>query len=113
MAKFGMWVGWIAMAGLAASAAARAEGNPPMIRWTGAEDADGSTNHLLKVLSEKTGKNWEPSDFILQENRDLAFNHYRRYVELAGGVPVYGRYIRVWTELGSDKLIQVEANLDT
>ena len=64
----------------------------PLLRWTAAEDADGSIHHVLDVLSLKLGGIPLSSDlFILAEDRDLAFNHYKRYVQVADGVPVHGR----------------------
>jgi hypothetical protein len=82
-----------------------------MVRWTAADDADGSVAHVLSVLSQKLGRPLTQQDFLLQEDRDLAFNHYRRLVQLTAGVPEHGKFVRIWTALGSDKTVQVEADL--
>lgn len=83
-----------------------------MIRWTAAEDRNASIDHILTVLHQKTGIRYQQSQFLLQEDRDLAYNHYQRWVQLAEGIPIHGKSIRVWKELNSDTVVQVEATLD-
>ncbi|MEO5970932.1 MAG: hypothetical protein ABIQ95_13470, partial [Bdellovibrionia bacterium] len=82
-----------------------------MISWTGSEDQDSSLAHVLSQLSQKAKIPLKEGDFVLQDDRDLAFNHYKRWVQVVNQVPVHGHFIRMWTELNSDRLIQLEANL--
>lgn len=83
-----------------------------VIRWTANEDADGSLNHVIQALSEKLGRQLTREDFLLQEDRDLAFNHYKRLAQVVDGLPVHGKSLRIWTELGSDRVVQVEAAIE-
>jgi hypothetical protein len=83
-----------------------------MIRWTGAQDQDASIRHVIEVINTKTGKSFTENDFLLQDNRDLAFTKYQLYQQLSAGVPVEGKAIRIWVDLASKKTIQVEAALD-
>ncbi|MBC7395806.1 MAG: hypothetical protein H7333_00060 [Bdellovibrionales bacterium] len=85
----------------------------PLIRWTGAEDADASIAHVLSLLSEKSGHPFTAQDFLLQEDRDLAFTHYQRFEQVVGGVPIDGKSIRVWTDLITHLTVQVEASVET
>lgn len=85
---------------------------PKMIRWTGAEDANSQTPHLLDVLSQKTGHRFTEKDFLLQDSRELAYSQYLRFEQLKAGDTVDGRLLRVWIDLKTRKLIQVEAYLD-
>jgi hypothetical protein len=83
-----------------------------VIRWTAENDVDGSLEHVLAVLKEKTGSELSAADFLLEDGRDLAFSHYRRYVQLKDNIPIYRKSIRIWTELNSNKTIQVEASVE-
>ncbi|MGK5083697.1 hypothetical protein WDW37_10370 [Bdellovibrionota bacterium FG-1] len=91
--------------------------NDPLIRWTATEDTDGSISHVLDVLGKKLGYGLTRDNFTLQEERDLAFNHYRYFVQLADGVPVHGKGIRIWTELNpegkTERTVQIEADLNS
>jgi hypothetical protein len=95
-----------------ASAAPLEEKKPQLVRWTAAEDADASIPHVLSVLSSQLKRPLTLEDFIVAEDRDLAFNHYKRLVQVVDGIPVRGRSLRIWTELGSDRTVQVEALLE-
>lgn len=102
-----------AMLATVASGSAQAAKHPVVIRWTGAESSNSSIENLLKILSAKTNHVWRQDDFLLSEDRDLAFNHYKRYVQIVDGVPVHGASIRVWTDNRADTVVQVEAAVDT
>ncbi len=95
--------------GFSLTAHAAVEAN--FVRWTAADDSDGSVAHVVAVLSQKLQHPLSVSDFKLIEDRDLAFNHYKRLVQLVDSVPLRNRSIRIWTEIGSDKAIQVEASI--
>jgi hypothetical protein len=84
-----------------------------VLRWTGSVDQDGSIAHVIDVLNQRNHSALTTQDFLLQEERDLAFNHYQRFVQRVEGIPLHGKSIRIWTEIGSTKAIQVEAKLDT
>lgn len=83
-----------------------------VVRWTAAEDQNGSFAHILDVLNQKIGTHFTTQDFLLQENRDLAFNHYQRFSQLKNNIPVHAKSIRVWTDLNSDRTVQVEASVE-
>jgi hypothetical protein len=83
------------------------------IRWTTENDSDGNFFHVLEVLKQKTGVDYSPDNFLLEDDRDLAFSHYRRYVQVKDNFPIHQKSLRIWTELKSDKTIQVEANLES
>jgi hypothetical protein len=87
-------------------------GSGELIRWTGTEDSDGTFTHALSKLGQKIGKSLNEKDFLLEEDRDLAFNHYKRWVQLIDQVPVHGNFIRIWTQLNSNQLIQFESNIE-
>ena len=84
-----------------------------VIRWTGSEDPNGSIENVLNILSQKLGYPLKKADFALEEDRDLAFNHYQRWAQVADHLPIYGKSIRIWTELNSNKAVQVEAKLES
>jgi hypothetical protein len=102
-----------AMLATIAASNANAAKHPVVIRWTGAESTNSSIENLLNILSAKTNHTWTQSDFLLSEDRDLAFNHYKRYVQIVDGVPVHGGSIRVWTDNRAGTVVQVEAAVDT
>ncbi len=81
-------------------------------RWTAVEDPDGSIENVIRVINSKFGRSLTQYDFLLQEDRDLAFNHYKRYVQIIDQIPVHGKSIRIWTELNSNRTVQVEVDLD-
>lgn len=87
-------------------------GTQGLIRWTGTEDIDGTTTHVIEVLNQKLGTSLKAENFVLQEDRDLAFNHYKRLAQVMDQVPIHGKSIRIWTELKSDRTVQVEADLE-
>ncbi|MFZ9595511.1 MAG: hypothetical protein ACO3A2_05475 [Bdellovibrionia bacterium] len=81
------------------------------LSWTAAVDPDGHFDHILEMINQKLETGWKLSDFELQESCDRAFNHYKRWVLLKDGIPIYGQFIHIWTDLGTDHLIQAEAVL--
>ena len=85
---------------------------PESIRWTGAEDSNPEFTHVLQLLNEKSGKIFAPTDFLLQEDRTLAFTHYQNYQQVSGGVPVDGKSIRIWSDRQTRKTVQIEADLE-
>ncbi len=93
------------------SAYADSDGSLPFIRWTGAEDSNAQIAHVLSVVSQKAGYSFTAIDFKLLEDRPLAFNRYQRYEQVVDGVPVDGKAIRMWTDLKTGAVIQVEAAL--
>jgi hypothetical protein len=82
--------------------------DPTVIRWTGDTDHDADLAHLVDVLNSKTGLTLKAADFSQFEDRDLAHNHFRMYIEQAAGVPLESMAIRVWTSLTDGSAIQVE-----
>lgn len=94
---------------------ALADVTPTFVRVTVNEDTNSSFDHILSLINAKTGRQLTARDFQLMEDRDLAFNHYKRYAQLQNGVPVHNGGIRVWTNSsalqGAERLIQMEANI--
>jgi hypothetical protein len=88
------------------------ESDPVSLRWTGSDDSNASIQHVIRIIQKKTGKLIDESELILQESRDLAFYHYQKFQQVAGGYPVEGMYIRIWTVPATAKAVQVEVSLD-
>ncbi|MFN8369249.1 MAG: hypothetical protein U0T83_01355 [Bacteriovoracaceae bacterium] len=84
-----------------------------LIRWTASEDSNASFDHVLSLLSQKTGSKLEKDSFILQEDRKLAYSNYKRYDQVFEEIPIVGKSIRIWTDLQTGKTIQIEAYLQT
>jgi hypothetical protein len=87
------------------------------IRITKGELQNGELSTVVAKLNELAPLQLNEADLILEEDRPLAFNHYRRYAQSVAGLPIAGRSIRVWTITNSagahQDVIQVEARLDT
>ena len=83
-----------------------------LLRWTGAENQASDLASVLSHLEKKIGTRFQTSDFILQDERDLAFNHYQRFVQIRKGMPIEGKSIRIWSERNNTRAIQVEALLE-
>jgi hypothetical protein len=86
---------------------------PQLVRWTAAEDVDASFEHVLTVLSSKTGQDFNASLFRLNEQRALAYSNFAHYPQQAAGVDVEGASLRIWSDRETGKLIQVEAFVET
>lgn len=83
-----------------------------VLRWTGTDDARADFMHVIEVINQKSGTNLSASDFFLIEDRDLANNHFKMYVQSVNGVPVSQKTIRLWTNLETGALIQAESALE-
>jgi hypothetical protein len=81
------------------------------LRWTGAQDADGTFDHVLAKLNADAGLKLTKDDFLLFEDRDLARTHFTMYVQTVSGVPVSGSNLRIWNSRYDGKAVQVEAFL--
>ncbi len=90
----------------------QASGAAQTIRWTKFEDNNADFSHVLSVLSERTGHSFTSADFRLVEDRELAYTHYRRYLQIYQGVPVTNLALRIWFDEETGMAIQVEANLE-
>lgn len=82
------------------------------IRWTGTDDANADFAHVIDAINQKTGLKLSFSDFLLYESRQLATSNFRTYLQAAGGVPLKGMNVRVWTDLSTGAAIQVEAHVE-
>ncbi len=82
-----------------------------IIRWTAKEDTNPSIDHVLAILSQKSGVKLDRKDFLLQDNRKMAFSNYQRYDQTFEDIPIQGKSIRIWSDPVSKKTIQVEAYL--
>ncbi len=84
---------------------------PVFIRWTGAEDSNGELQNVLSRLSARAGFELKSKDFLTQDDRPLAYSHYRRLMQVHQGLPVSGLALRIWTDRISGAVIQVEAQI--
>lgn len=87
-------------------------GTTTVTRWTGAEDARADFLHIVDVVNQKAGTKLSASDFLLVEDRDLANNHFKMYVQSVNGIPVSQKTIRLWTTLDTGTLVQAETALE-
>lgn len=101
----------IALATLLAAPSAIANAS---LRWTYQDDREAGLAHIVAAINERTGYSLTEADFSQTEDRDLAYNHYRRYDQMRDGTRIAGLGIRVWTTLhgGNPQLIQLEAEVD-
>lgn len=81
------------------------------MRWTLDADSNAELTHVVEKLAQITGHALNVDTFKLEEERDLAFNHYRRYSQQSAGLPIKGMGIRLWTDKNGD-LVQVEAQIE-
>lgn len=90
-----------------------AQTNSPekFVRWTFREDTYALFDHIVDQVNRRTGLNLQPNDFMVMEQRDLAFARYIRAAQMVGGLPLQGRAIRIWVDLASGRTIQVEASV--
>ena len=79
------------------------------IRWTGKDDSNAALPHVIETLSAKLGVILDPATFKINEDRDLAFTHFTHVIQTHNGIPVDAASIRIWTDLATGKLIQMEA----
>lgn len=91
---------------------ALAANDPLTVRWTGKDDPNPDFLHIVSVLNGKTSAQVAPTDFILFEDTHLATSRFRTYLQVAGGLPIQGRSLRTWTDLGTGQVVQVEAMVE-
>lgn len=101
----------LTLATLLLGAATLLQAQPAKIRWTAADDRDASFPHLVEKLKQQTRLEFGADDFRLDDDRDLAFTHYRRYDQVLKDVGIKGMAIRVWTDRQTGELVQVEAQV--
>jgi len=83
------------------------------IRITADQNQDPAFTEVLKALSTQAGTSFNESQFKLYEDRPLAYNHFKMWLQQSNGVPLSGKMIRIWTDLKTGKAILVEAHLET
>jgi hypothetical protein len=88
------------------------EGAVLKTRWTAKEDSNSDFYHVVDLVNAKTSSQLSVSDFMLFEDTRLASSRFRTYLQMAGQLPINGRSIRVWTNLGTGGTIQVEAAIE-
>lgn len=82
-------------------------------RWTASDDARPQLSAILERVQATTGIALSEADLSITEERDLATSHFTTYAQLAEGLPMRGRNLRVWTTRDGTSVIQVEAALET
>lgn len=82
------------------------------MRWTGAEDANPSLQHILFRLKDKTGVDLSIDSLITIESRQLATSHFTMLAQAQNGLPARNLGLRIWTSLEDGSLIQMEALID-
>lgn len=75
-------------------------------------ELQGDLQTLLQKASSDTGTQFERSDFILIEERDLATSKFTMYVQSNSMIPVAQTAVRIWTDHKTNKLILAEMHLD-
>lgn len=83
------------------------------IRWTQFADSSAEFTELLNGLNIEANTTLLPADFVKSEARDLAYTSYERYDQIRDSVRVKSASVRIWRNLVSKSLLQVEANLST
>ncbi len=89
-----------------------AEVKPHQVRLTKQQQTESRFSEILKKINEVTKSKYSESDFKLFEKRDLATSHYQFYVQVLKDTPLRRRSVRIWSDLKSGNLIQMEATLE-
>src|SRR5262249_32945924 len=82
------------------------------VRWTGKEDTTADFAAVVSKINEKTGETFVADDFKLLESQRLATSQFDTYAQVAGGVPLGNRNLRIWKDPFTGLAIQVEAYLE-
>jgi hypothetical protein len=90
-------------------AATLSHAEPISVRWTKANDTNAEFLHVVETLNKQTGLKLSASDFLLVEDRTLATSNFKMFVQMAAGIPINQRSIRLWSDLKNKELIQAEA----
>lgn len=104
-------LGWVVLSWFLAFVASVAHA-AESVRWTGADDKNANLAHVVAKLNAATGMTLTEADFKIGEDRDLAYNHYRRYDQIVANVDVKDMAVRIWTDKRSGRLIQLEARVE-
>lgn len=86
--------------------------DPIQVRLTGKQQTGAHLSEILKKINEIAKANYSESDFKLFEERDLATSHYQFYVQTLKETPLRKRALRIWSDLKTHNLIQMEATLE-
>lgn len=89
------------------------EKTPLQIRWTGKQDTESRFVEIIKKINLATKSNYSTSDFKLFEERDLATSHFQFFVQVLKDTPLRKRSLRIWSDLKTKNLIQMEATLES
>ncbi len=82
------------------------------VRWTDKDDANAEFDHVVQVLNAKTGAGYTAADFKLWEASRLSTSLFETYVQMAGGLPLKNRNLRIWKNPETGRTLQVEALLE-
>lgn len=83
------------------------------VSWTMDESSASDFASVLAELKRRTGaEHLSSDDFRLDEDRALAFSHYRRYEQVREQIAIAGHRLRLWTK-PDGSLLKVEARVET
>ena len=81
------------------------------IRLTQFANNSAEFSEILNGLNTQASTSLSSADFFKSEARDLAFTSYERYDQIRDSVRIRSASVRIWRDLSSKTLLQVEANL--
>lgn len=81
-------------------------------RWTTNPEVTDDFGPLIEKLNLESGLSLKPENFQLIEERDLAYSHFKTYVQTSQEVAIGGALIRTWSEPKTRAIIQMEAHVD-
>lgn len=67
---------------------------------------------LLNKARTETGADFQKSNFVLVEERELATSKFTMYVQVNSMIPVAKTAVRIWSDLKTNQLILAEMHLD-
>lgn len=82
------------------------------IRWTFHDQSSADLSSVLVELNLRTGYKFTAKDFEIVDDRDLAFSHYKRFLQVKLGTPIEQASLRIWSKKESGELLQVEASVE-
>lgn len=82
------------------------------VRWTFHDQSAADFSSILDELNRRTGYEFTAKDFEIVDDRNLAYSHYTRWLQVKLGVPIKHASLRIWRKIDTGELLQVEANVE-